>query len=129
MRIKSIEEDTFKFGEYYGEYDGLVITLENDETLKIGISNYQSCCESWGYITSEDNYEEFIGAEYYGVEVVDEALSTKTVVDVYEGGVMFVNIKTSAGVLQVVAYNEHNGYYGHSAVVVQNEVETHCECL
>jgi tRNA(Ile2) C34 agmatinyltransferase TiaS len=35
----------------------------------------------------------------------------------FEGGVMFVNIETNEGTLQFVAYNEHNGYYGHIAKV------------
>ena len=48
--------------------------------------------------------------------------------DYFEGGVMFVNITTSKGVLQFVAYNEHNGYYGHSACVISKQLN-HEECL
>lgn len=33
------------------------------------------------------------------------------------GGVMFVDLKTDRGILQFVACNEHNGYYGHEATV------------
>jgi hypothetical protein len=39
-----------------------------------------------------------------------------------------VNIDTDRGQLQFVAYNEHNGYYGHNAVVVSKQL-THEECL
>ncbi len=30
---------------------------------------------------------------------------------------MFVNLETNKGTLQFVAYNEHNGHYGHEAKV------------
>lgn len=33
-------------------------------------------------------------------------------------GVMFINIETTKGFLQFVVYNEHNGYYGHSVLLV-----------
>jgi hypothetical protein len=38
----------------------------------------------------------------------------------YEGGAMFINFITDVGVFQIVAYNEHNGYYGHESVLVCN---------
>ena len=119
MKIVSIEETTFKI-ESYSQYDGIVITLDDGTSVKMGISNFQQCCESWGYLTSNDNYDEFIGAEYYGMNIVDTALNENTVVELYEGDAMFVNIDTSEGKLQFVAYNDHNGYYGHHAVVVVN---------
>ena len=38
------------------------------------------------------------------------------------GGAMFVNLETSEGLLQFVAYNAHNGYYGHEAVLVSKQL-------
>jgi hypothetical protein len=35
----------------------------------------------------------------------------------YSGNIMFVNLTTDRGALQFVAYNIHNGYYGHEATV------------
>ncbi|WKV20403.1 hypothetical protein 16Q_010c [Pseudomonas phage 16Q] len=132
MKIKSIEETSWSEAPknwYSTGYDGFIVTLEDDKQLKLGISNGQSCCEHWGYIISEDSYHEFIGAEYHGVEVVNEKLETVELEGVYEGSCMFVNINTSEGVLQFVAYNEHNGYYGHEAVVVEDGTITHSESL
>lgn len=41
-----------------------------------------------------------------------------------EGGdTMFVNIQTDRGILQFTAYNRHNGYYGHRAVVSCNQLD------
>ena len=69
---------------------------------------------------SEDNTSEFIGAQLLAVTVTDTALKTYIVKDLKnleEGRVMFVDLKTSTGVLQFVAYNAHNGDYGHEAKV------------
>jgi len=41
---------------------------------------------------------------------------------------MFVDLKTDRGKLQFVAYNEHNGYYGHEAEVICNQLN-HSEVL
>lgn len=40
----------------------------------------------------------------------------------YDGDVLFVDLITSEGVLQFVAYNAHNGEYGHHAVVISNQI-------
>lgn len=71
-----------------------------------------------------------------GVSITDtelnEAVWQKSGLDptviYYEGNTMFVNIDTDRGVLQFVAYNEHNGYYGHSASVTSKQL-THGEVL
>lgn len=126
-KIVSIKETTF--GEGWSSYDGFVIKMSDDTDVKLGISNGQSCCENWGYLMSEDNLEQFVGAEIFGISGVGEALDHVEVKDVHEGGIMFVNINTSHGLLQFVAYNEHNGYYGHHAVVIQNGVTIESEGL
>lgn len=121
MKIKSIEEATFSTGEYSG-YDGIVVTLENDQQIKVGISNGQSCCENFGYVTSHDKFDDFIDAEYIDSRITDEALNTVEVPEIYNGGMTFFTIETSKGPFQLVAYNEHNGYYSHRAVLIVNDV-------
>lgn len=104
---------------------GYVVTT-TDQVIELLISNTSSCCESWGWFWSNDNPQDFIGAELLGVEVVDEALNVSTLEKVAsrdEGDVMFVNLKTSVGVLQFTAYNSHNGYYGHRASVSSKQVK------
>jgi hypothetical protein len=123
-KIISIVEGTFNFGSRYNNYDGFIIALDNGQAVKLGIDNNQNCCENWGYMMSQDNFEEFVGSEIVKIEAVDEALNVSIVPDIYEGGVMFVNIQTTKGLLQFTAYNEHNGYYSHDAVVIENDVKT-----
>lgn len=123
-KIKSITQEYFKTAERdWGEYDGWVI-VTSQQTIKIGISDGQSCCESFGCIVSHDDVSEFIGANLRSVSVVDTALNARVIEATEyldEGGAMFVNLDTSRGKLQFAAYNCHNGYYGHEAVLISKE--------
>lgn len=102
-----------------GSYDGYKIVTEEHEYLLL-ISNGQSCCESWGYFASEDDFGEYIGSELIGVKFTDVALNTKALEEsgYYQGdgGIQFVDFETDRGVVQFAVYNGHNGYYGHDIV-------------
>lgn len=120
-QIVSITDGTFSLGEKYIKYDGLTVVTDK-QTIYIGIDNGQNCCENWGYITSEDDVQDFVGATLLGISVVDDACKVYDVLqnDYKEAAAMFVNLDTSKGLLQLVLYNEHNGYYSH-AVVIRSE--------
>lgn len=100
----------------WNSYEGYLI-LTADTTVEVGIDNGQNCCENWGYCMSEDNIEDFIGATLLGVQVTPTASDKFDVKSDYSGDTMFVDINTDRGTFQIVLYNEHNGYYGHEAVV------------
>ena len=105
-----------------GRYDGYEV-VTNKQKISLVIDNVQRCCEKWGYFWCNDNTEEFVGSVLSDVKVVDTALNEQTYKDNSEGGVyedcvMFVNLETSKGTLQFVAYNDHRGYYGHTAKVI-----------
>lgn len=123
-KILRIEQASWPRPEYkWSSYDGYFI-ITDQQTIKLGIDNGQNCCENWGYFMSQDNFDEFIGAEVLSVEIADEALNVEKMkeIDLYEGACMFVNINTSKGLLQFTAYNEHNGYYSHEAAVVSRQL-------
>lgn len=126
-KIISIEETTFKIkdGQWTTEYDGFLIKTDK-QTVKLGIDNGQSCCENFGYFMTEDNFKEFEGSELKNISITDTLLNTKKVTEnsIQEGEAMFVNIETSIGLLQFVAYNQHNGYYGHTAIVESTQFST-----
>jgi len=111
---------------------GFLVRLNDGEEIKLWIDTMPSCCEQFGYFISEDNFNDFTGAEVLSVERVDTALKVSQVerfmhegkLDLDGGGIMFVNINTNRGTLQFVAYNEHNGYYGHDAGVVTRYLES-----
>lgn len=127
-KILRIEETNFKTDEKgWSSYDGYQI-ITDQQTIKIGISDWQSCCENFGCIITNDEIKEFIGSELLGISITDTALNNKKIEELEYldcGGAMFVNLETSEGLLQFVAYNSHNGYYGHEAVLVSKQLN--CE--
>jgi len=117
LRIEEVSQDYT---------DGYAIVTDK-QTIKLLIGNQQDCCEEWGYFMSDDNLEYFIGADIYDITVTDTALNTKKLNEhipygIEDGGIMFVNIITDKGVLQFTAYNAHNGYYGHIAYVISEQL-------
>ncbi|MEO6282167.1 MAG: hypothetical protein ABIN80_22950 [Dyadobacter sp.] len=111
-------------------YEGFVI-VTTEQQIKIGIQDGQYYCEKWGYLITNDNTMEFIGSELISIAVVDQALNKKYIEEIESldaGGAMFVNLETTAGLLQFVAYNAHNGYYGHDAVLISKQLN-HSETL
>ena len=123
-KILRIEETNFKTDEKgWSNYDGYQI-ITDQQTIKIGISDERACCENFGCIITNDETKEFIGAELHGISITDTALNNKKIEELEYldcGGAMFVNLETSEGLLQFVAYNAHNGYYGHEAVLVSKQ--------
>lgn len=108
-------------------YDGFTI-ITDQQTIKVGIANGSSCCENWGHLASQDDLSGFAGAELLNIKITDTALRTYTQEELPtqgeygDGGTMFVDFETSKGVFQIVAYNDHNGYYGHEAVVISRDL-------
>jgi hypothetical protein len=105
--------------------DGYRVRTSEHEFLVL-IANHQSCCESWGYLCSEDNPQYFIGAELLAVRLTDKALNQKVVeatmyVGDDGGGVQFVDFQTDRGAFQIAVYNGHNGYYGHEVLIAKDE--------
>ena len=132
---KIVEIKDYKAKEGYGNVAGFEV-LTTDQSIKLYIDNESSCCEKWGYFWCNDNPQDFIGAELRSVSLTDTALNEAQMKanDLnpndkwFEGGVMFVNLETDKGTLQFVAYNKHNGYYGHEAKVQCTQL-THAEKL
>jgi len=113
---------------------GFQITT-TEQTITLAIDDESSCCESWGYFLTEDDTAKFVGAGLRGVSITDTNRSGWKFVGSYHewdeargdvlldaGDVMFVDIETDRGVLQFVAYNAHNGYYGHDARVSSRQL-------
>lgn len=117
--IKSIEE-----GDVEDRYKGIYIQT-NKATLKFEISSSRQCCEHFGYFSYSEfdkPYEHFIGAEIYQIFISNDKNENQKVFDITEGiehsmydidAAVFINVMTSKGKMQIIIYNEHNGYYGH----------------
>jgi len=122
-KILKITETEFQTSKYSMLSGYSIVT--NKQEIKFGISNDQSCCENWGYFSSNDDFDEFIGSEILSIEMVDSAINVKKLeseqVDIDD--CIFVNIKTSVGLLQFAVYNEHNGYYGHNVKLISEQLK------
>ena len=129
-KILKIEETTFRYSMEGGAWgttlEGFVVTTTK-QIIKLGIETYPYCCEIFGYVTSEDNLEDFVGANLTGISVVDEEYDAKVIDFLKEswvdrGSAVFINFSTDKGVLQFVLYNKHNGFYGHWYVLESKQV-------
>jgi len=129
-KILRIEEGVFKHDHL--NMDGFLI-ITDKQTIKIGISSGQDCCEQTGYFATNDDISDFINSELQNIEITDTALMTRKFKEHFEleeekspnldeGGIMFVNLITDKGILQFTVYNQHNGYYGHTAAVVSEKL-------
>lgn len=113
--IEKIEEVVTYENEGY-----LIETDKAKYTVYVGGEKEGQCCESWGYMSTDDNLDEYIGAELLSIEEVDDDYATKQIRErdgkyIDEGGdTCFVRVNTSKGMFTLAVYNAHNGYYGHS---------------
>ena len=118
LDIKEVEDRT----EFGRKYDGFEVKT-TEQVIFVGISNYQDCCEDWGYVSTIDDVKDYIDAELLNIVIVDENLNTKDFVESDESAAMFVNFETSKGTFQLTMYNIHNGYYSHDAVLVSRQLD------
>jgi hypothetical protein len=118
MKIRKIEEVN-------EDNESGFIVFTKKEAMRFLIDNRQDCCETWGYLWTNDTPQDFIGAEILGISLTNEALQTEKYLppNDYETAIIFVNINTDRGVLQFVAYNCHNGYYGHTVSISSSKLK------
>lgn len=113
-KILSIKEDAIvdRSCGYKQTYEGLIIETDKG-SIKLVISDDQSCCEQWGalFFETPDDISQFIGAEILQIEDIDikrdEWIDNETQ----------LRITTDKGVIQYAIYNEHNGYYSHATIL------------
>lgn len=125
--IEEVEDVILKQDTDDLEYDGYKITT-SENVYYILISNDQICCEGFGYICSEDDFNKFINSELKDFTLTNTKCDTLKYDDEYisEDEIQFVNLETSKGLLQFAVYNSHNGYYGHTIFILKND-EVLCE--
>lgn len=126
-KIVSIDaEATFGGSNKWENMDGVLI-ITTEQVIKMGIANGANCCEQWGYFLSADNPQDFVGAELLSVDLTDSGLNTSKLTEACPygldaGELLFVTLTTSKGILQFTAYNAHNGFYSHQALVESKQV-------
>lgn len=137
--IKLLKEEKLPLSLENSRMEGYKI-VTSKQNIFVLIDAEQCCCENWGYeacsskgvITSNDDFNDFVGAELIDVAIVEP--ETHKAVKIYsellsisydgdEDNAEFVNLNTTNGLLQFAVYNSHNGYYGHSIYIKFNDVE------
>lgn len=133
LHLKSGDEVTIEYHSMAGDRQTIekILKITKSGTIYLRSKNCkdairfrkngQNCCENWGYLSSEDDFGSFIGSELKNVYVTDTELgiiASNMKEDLDAGSAMFINVETTNGLLQFVAYNEHNGYYGHEVKLV-----------
>lgn len=87
-----------------------------DNIFRIGFRNYTleaqdvlRCCCEHRYFHTDDELKPFVGTKFTSLEVRDGGGKDK---DYGTQDAQFLLVNTSLGTFTIVAYNEHNGYYG-----------------
>ena len=60
-----MSKDSIEVIEKFVKRDDDVLGYEihtNEQVITCMISNYSSCCENWGFITTEDNLNNFVNS-------------------------------------------------------------------
>lgn len=109
--------------------DDLGYEIHTDQqVISFLIDNSAGCCENWGYITTEDTLSDFVGAVLLDIKLIDMDFESHPLTKgMYstEMSYCFIDVITSKGVLQFVLYNQHNGYYGHTATITSKQLVHH----
>lgn len=113
--MKEIIEQINEIDKDYGGYE---ITT-NQRKISLTISMGSSCCEIYGFFSTFDDKNDFIGSELLNVSRVGTDCNKEVLErhDVSEDVCMFINFETSNGLFQIAVYNEHNGYYSHTVKI------------
>jgi len=96
------------------EDNALIMFLYSGLTFKI-YDDGQSCCEN-RYMRTDDDLEEYVGAELLQIEVADGG-TTEGDGETHE--IQFLRIHTSKGLFTLSNHNEHNGYYGGFSIKIE----------
>ena len=125
LTIKEISE--FKLNEVNNaEYTGYFIETDKTEIFLL-VEDGTHCCENFGFMTTENDINEFIGEEIQSEFKItalrgDEEYDTvvKAFKDFNADGyysdvteAIFLEFMSKDKTLQFAVYNTHNGYYGH----------------
>ena len=106
-----------------GGDDALHFEFDDGSKMKF-VDEGQSCCES-RYMLTDDDLAGYVGAKFLGADIKD---APNMEYEYGEHEVQFLEVQTDRGVFTMASHNEHNGYYGHEAVVQSTQLN-HFEIL
>lgn len=107
-------------------YSGFEIQT-NNQIIRFLINSSRCCCEAFGYICTNDNTAEFIGAKILSISSFNEDGTTTLFNNPYRDQAeetVFLDVMTDKGKLQFAVYNSHNGYYSHDIKIQSEQLTT-----
>ena len=116
--VRGMRIERMKIDEERGYGDGvLCIYLPGNRLLTVR-DDGRRCCEA-RYLTCDDDLEAFAGATLQNIEIREGPGAEEREFDFHE--MAFVHVITDKGTVVLTTHNEHNGYYGGFALVVELE--------
>lgn len=111
--VNSIEQKEFRDNDKKcgSDYIGAIINTDKGE-IRLGIANYQCCCESWETsVTDNTDGNTKLPFDINLINIEDIPLDS----DYDEGGKIKIEFSNNDKLFfTVVLENHHNGYYSHS---------------
>jgi hypothetical protein len=110
------DESFYNDSTHVSSWFGFIIETENKFIYLLIDANNQ-CCEDFGYFTTHDNLEDFIGSNLIKFEVSNPQSGIQMSFEYINNlDCEFINFFTDKGDFQLIVYNNHNGYYGHDII-------------
>ena len=104
----------------FEHYQGYVITT-TQQVIRVFISSYEYCSEEFDVdIILPDGCSDINSLIGQHVTHVKWAYAKNKCTDRYEAG---VDVHTAIGLVKLVAWNDHNGYYPHTVKVTWKDHE------
>jgi len=132
--ITAIDETTFV--SHHDPMMGFKVSTSDDKTIVLGILSQSICGEQFGcevYDCLKDGEESFIGAELLDIRLDEDATHVEDAMNhilkdskmrMDDGDVWIsLSLHTDRGVMVIIAYNIHNGYYPHTYYYKYNNKE------
>ena len=115
--IKSIShKDSYHIpgSDRFDSYDGVLIEYEDGTASFFGIKDGQQCCESYGYISWQEDtdFNDYIGAEVLNISFVESSGNKEFIDWIGDSGIgtgidindcMFFDVETNKGDLTLTA--------------------------
>lgn len=95
----------YDFDEKYLKF--YLFNKNNEKILYFSLSHESECCETFGMSLIPSDIQPFINKKI--LEITKQKKNNKD----DESNTYTITIKTENGSFEIIAYNNHNGYYTH----------------
>jgi len=91
-----------------------IIMSDKSKNITMIISNSKHCCETYG-VHTPSGISKFIGATYSHI-IINGISECEDKIDEHARQIK-IEIHTDRGIMEIILYNQHNGYYSHDVYI------------